>query len=166
MNVLDGLLFNLQTIAKVSQGKKLSTAKEFIRVDEGSWFQGWRRGTLGDGREKTINTVSKEIRFTIALSRALMESRYLYGPQITSEKKDLDCDVAIEEKTYNQRAEKIQELKKIREVLTNVGCGVSNICLTYENDADVDGHMQPLILEINECVEQLTKLLIILGEHL
>lgn len=166
MDTINGVLFNLRTIANIEQGKKLSTAKEFITIDDNSTFQWWRRGCSGDSRDRTVNAICKDIRFAITIANLTMESRHLYGPQICGMDETENFDVMNNEKNYSVREERIQQLKKIRDTLSSLHHGIDNICTTYKMDADVDGHLRPLKEEIDACCQNIVKLLITLGEHL
>lgn len=164
MNVLEKLLFNLQTIASIPSGKRISNAKEFIVIDEDSALQWIWRKYHGDSRVKAVQTICDEVRTVIAFSKYILESRYLEKsdePEYT----DVNCDVVvINIKPVSKRDERIIELKKISSVLTETNFGIDNIIHTYESDTNVRGGLQPLTGEIKACVSLITQKLIELGE--
>lgn len=164
MNVLNKLLFNLNTIAKISKGERISTAKEFIVKDEESILQPVLRWRAGDTRDKAVQVICKEVQTTIALSNFIMESKFLY---LESELDNTDesCDIAVEvNKSITKRDERIKSLKHIRCGLIDANYGIDNICQTYEDDANVLAHLKPIIGEINDHISVLTSVLISLGE--
>lgn len=147
MNVLDKLLFNLQTIAGIPRGRRISTAKEFIILDEDSIFQPLWRRAAADGRDKTVREICRIVRTTITLSNYIMESRYIFGSD------------SIESVDLQKRSVRICELKKIRESLSESVRGIDNICETYSEDADVIGNLRPIIEEIDAHVSVIIKFL-------
>jgi hypothetical protein len=144
MNVLDKLIYNLHTIAEIRKGDRLSTAKEFITIDDSS-AQFYYRWKNADSRDKAVAVVCNEVRTLTAITGFIIESYH------------------IDDKTSALRAKRVSELKTIRTTLLGAINGIENLCLTYD-DADVSGHLIPLIDEINECVTNITKKLIIQGE--
>ena|ERR1700744_841792 len=162
MDVLDKLLFNLQTIASVQKGKKISTVKEFIIIEDNSLTQGFWRWKYADSRDKTVNHICREVRTTIAMAAYISECQVLF-----TEKQPLNesnYDIAINTKSVLLRDRRVGELKKIRSGLLAAKEGISNICYTYSADADVSGRLKPLIDEICDCMTALTQLLINIGE--
>lgn len=164
MNVLEKLLYNLQTIASIPKGKRISTAKEFIVIDEDSMLQGYWRWARVDSRDKAVQSICREVRTTIAIAHYIMESQHLFLENSAS--KDDNCDIAI---TINgpatKRDERISDLKKIRAGLLEANYGIDNLCQTYEDDANVGGCLKPLLGEINDCSTQITQLLREIGEY-
>ncbi len=144
MNVLDKLLFNLNTIAGVPRGCRIDTTKEFIVIEEDSMMQGLWRKMNADSRQKTIGRISREVRSTI------MFATYI-----------LDCYAFYVDTAPQLRTQRIIELKKIRIALIKVNKGIENICQTY--DADVAGHLGPVSTEARECVKQIEDMLRQLG---
>lgn len=165
MNILDKLLFNLHTISNIPTGKRISTAKEFIVIDEDSMLQGFWRWRAADSRDKAVRTVCNEIRTVIILSKYIMESVHLFIEN-ESEQMNQSFEIMVNlAPKMNKREERLSDLKKIRLSLMNCNPGIDNLSRTYENDADVLGHLKPLIGEINECVSEITKTLLEFGEH-
>lgn len=152
MNVLDKLLFNLQTIASVPKGKRIGTTKEFIVIEEESPMQGFWRWKYSDSRIIASRCICREVRTTIVMAQYILESTYLAMP----ESPPTDFLVG--------RASRIITLKKIRIGLIGAATGVNNICQTYESDADFAGNLRPLISEINTCVATITTTLKHMGE--
>ena len=154
MDILDCLMFNLQTIASIPKGRRISTAKEFIVIDEDSALQPWRRWRAGDSRDKGVLAVCKEVRTIIKLSEFISESKYLFIESDTA-------DNNTEERDYRSNT-----LKKICNGLSDAGIGIDNLCETYICDANVIAHLKPLVSEMANHVAKLTKLLNDLGEYI
>jgi hypothetical protein len=166
MNILDTLLFNLQTIANVSKGKKISTAKEFITIDEDSIFNPLWRRIAGDERDKAVRAICREVRTVIFISELVMDNRHIYAESEKIVPQD-DCDVAMPcAKTLSKRDIQIDTLKKIKFGLEDAQHGIENICGTYVNDANVLAKLIPLSNEIVLHVNKLKELLILLGEFI
>lgn len=162
MNVLDKLLFNLHTIASIPKGSRISTAKEFIIIEDDSIMQGVWRKMNADSRDKAVASICREIRTTIAIAYYIMESHHLFAESRVLPD-DINCDVAISSTLPpNARDKRINDIKKIKAGLLGANHGIDAICQTYE-DADVSGHLKPLIGEIVECSDHISRLLIELG---
>jgi hypothetical protein len=157
MDILECLMFNLQTIASIPKGRRISTAKEFIVIDEDSALQPWRRWRAGDSRDKGVLAVCKEVRTIIKLSEFISESKYLFI--------EADND-APDENSTEERDYRLNSLKKICNGLSDAGIGIDNLCETYICDANVIAHLKPLVSEMANHVAKLTKLLNDLGEYI
>lgn len=161
MNTLEKLLFNLQTIAGIPKGKRISTAREFIVIDEESVLQPLIRWRAGDTRDKAALVICREIRTVIDISHYISESKYLYDDAFES------ADAYKQTPQMQEaRITRIAELKNIRIGLREAGYGISNLCETYYNDANVIAELKPIIAEISTRVEELTKILIDIGAYL
>lgn len=166
MDTLGKLLFNLQTIAGIPKGKKLSTVKEFISVDDDSLLQPLLRWKSGEGRDNAVRAVCKEIRTTITISEYIMESRYIFAEPEESaiaQTQDRDEDIAVA--APGERDIRVNNIKKIRSALTEANYGVENICETYSTDANVLAYLKPLMGEIHGHVCKINKLLLDIGEY-
>jgi hypothetical protein len=159
MNVLDKLLFNLQTIANIPHGRRISTSKEFIVIEPDSVMQGYWRWQRSESRDKAVLAVCREVRTTITIAGYIAESHYFYADP----ERELTFDTIIAHS--DGRAKRVAEMKKIRLSLLAASDGVGALCITYQGDADVSGHLHPLSGEIVDCVARLTTLLIELGEY-
>ncbi len=148
MNILDKLLYNLKTISCIPKGKRISTAKEFIVIEDESMIQGYYRWKNSDSRDKATNRICNEIRTVLIIATYIMESRTLYLPK---------------DNTDSTKEKRIEELKKIRISLLGVCQGINNLSMTYEEDANVVGNLVPLVGEIDDCIHELTQVLIDLG---
>lgn len=162
MDVLDKLLFNLRTIANISKGKRISTAKEFIVIDEDSLLQPITRWRAGDTRDKAVQVICREVRTVIKLSSYIMESRFLYSCDAPNADDKL---ATIRTPLHTKKDERINELKKVWSILAETNYGIDNICETYRDDANVLAYLKPLIDEINDHVSAIARLLVGLGEH-
>jgi hypothetical protein len=154
MNVLDKTLFNLHTISTIPVGKRISTAKEFITIDEtntGQWFWRW---LAGDSRAKAIIAICREVHFTIAISQYIVESM------------DILKSLSGNEQVNGIYSARVKDLRKIHRDLSGAVQGVKNLCETYRGDADVLGHLSPLIDESTAHLDLIISTLIALGEHL
>ena len=154
MDILNNLLFNIQTIASIPKGKKISTAKEFIVIDEESVVQGLWRRRYNDSRYKAVSLICREVHIVIEISTRIMDSRSLYNIEVIKEPID---DLLLVQKST--RLLRIKELKKIRNSLRACVYGIDNLCETYNADANVVGHLNPLVVEIEKHVTLITELL-------
>ena len=160
MNVIDNLLFNIGTIASVPKGKRISTTKEFIAIEEESLTQGiWRWRNVED-RYKAARLICREIRILMEISNRIMDSRSLYVHEPVVENPD---DIMVASRK-TERALRVEEIKKIREGLQSSIIGIDNLCETYDGDANVTGLLLPLIKEIAIHVGTITELLLRFGE--
>ena len=149
MNVLDKLVFNLQTIATISKGKRIGTVKEFIIIEDDSPVQGFWRWKNAESRDKAVSIICREVRTTIAFAEYILEIMSILTL----------LPVADEGQASGERLrviEHTQELKKIQEALVGAAVGINNISQTYYTDADVSGHLQPLITEMHGCGLRIT----------
>lgn len=137
MDILDKLLYNLQTIANIPKGRRISTAKEFIRIDTDSPFQGIWRWKRVDSRDKAMQAIGREVRTVIVISKYIMESHLL---------------TCADARFAAARDERINELKKIHHGLLEANRGIDNICQTYHDDANIGASLKPLIGEISGCL--------------
>ncbi len=148
MNVLDKLVYNLQTIATISKGRRIGTAKEFIIIEDDSPIQGFWRWMNAESRDKAVSIICREVRTVIAFAEYILEIISM----ITLPAAGDDERAAVVDK-YQLR---VRELKKIQESLLGAAVGINNICQTYYTDADVAGHLLPLITEIHSCSLRIT----------
>ncbi len=139
MNVLDKLVFNLQTIATIPKGRRIGTAKEFLIVEGESPMASFWRWKNAESRDKAVTAICKEVRTTIAFAEYILEIMHIIpqlpGGEYVSE-------------TYKKHS---ADVKKIYEALLGAVIGINNLCSTYDADADVSGHLHPLISEIYKC---------------
>ncbi len=138
MDILDKLLFNLNTIASVPRGKRLNTAKEFIMIEDDGPLQGLWRWKRADSRGRTVHVVCNEVRTLITIADHMLEN-IAAGPR------------PIE----SSEGRHIDNLKRIRGALVFAGVGISNICHTYDSDTNVSGHLQPVIIEMQACASRI-----------
>ena len=157
MDVLNALLFNIQTIASIPKGKRISTAKEFIILDEESIIQGLWRWRYNDSRDKAVLLICREVRIVIEISNRIMDSRGLYNVDVAPEPNNDDIIVIAKKST---RSIRVEELKKIRNYLHACVVGINNLCETYDTDANVTGHLAPLVVEIDVHVASVSELLL------
>lgn len=145
MNVLDKLLFNLNTIAGICKGQKISTAREFISLDDDSaLLQSFWRWKAGDDREKNVQTICKDVRTVIAICGYILESHHLYA-------------------TDDKYAERVDDVKKIRLGLNGAIIGINNLCQTYIGDTNILAQLNPLGREVCDCLNNITAALLHLG---
>lgn len=158
--VIDKHLFDLQTIANIPKGKRISTSDEFINIEEESAFQPVFRTLKGESRRKAVGCVIDVIDDVVEYADILMESRYL-------DKYDHFVVDAIDDRSsFNDgRNIRILYLKKIKNSLSEANEGIDNLCETYSNDANVIAKLMPVIANINNQVSKLVKILIDLNEN-
>jgi hypothetical protein len=147
MDILDKLLFNLQTVAAITKGCRISTSKEFISIEEDSALQGLWRWKQGDTRDKAVMCITKDVHIVIKLADLLIELVRLSDPDSEPRKK------------Y------IYDLRHIYTALANSIVGLSNLCDTYGSDANVVGYIHPLTISINAMVDRLMDFLVELGVY-
>lgn len=141
MEIIDKILFNLQTISSISKGDKISIAKEFITITDNSVFQPFYRKINGDDRDKSVIKITQEIETAIFISELIIESNFL-ATKLTK---------------YHQR---VAELKKIYSGLSLAVNGINNICDTYFDDANVVAHLTHLISKIRICCRSIKNTLL------
>jgi hypothetical protein len=146
MELLDKLLFNLQTLSTVPKGKRISVCKEFLVIEDDSILQGAWRWKNGDSRDKAVAYICREIRTVILLASYIAESYHLYDP---------------ESPQYFARAD---ELRRVRVALDHASGGIDNLCITYNSDANVVGNLVPLCKEISNCTGMIAQLLHSIGD--
>lgn len=132
---IDKLIFNLQTVSKIQKGDRISTTKEFITIDTMSMLQGARRWWVDDSRDKAVIAICREVRMILEISQLLLDNKYLLqSPE-----------------NYTPSREKIiTMIKKIHCALSSAVVGITNLCETYDVDANVLAYLKPLIVEILE----------------
>ena len=132
MNVLDSLIYNLQTVASVRKGMKIVTGKQFLATEEESALQFYWRWKTAENRDKVVTAICKEIRTTIYLAELLNEI------------------VAM-----NPKSEKKEDLGRVKIALIAAINGIDSTRATYETDANLIGTLRPLVEEIKACVENI-----------
>lgn len=158
MDVLDKLLFDLHTIASIPSGKRISTAKEFIVIDDDSPIQGFWRWKAADDRYKAVRAICERVCTTTLIAKLLFESKYFnIAEGVNNEKND---------KNDEKYSERVNNLKQIYAHLIACKGGINNLQHTYENDADVVGHLSPAVIELDKCVQDIKKFLTDIGENI
>jgi len=152
MNTLDRLLFDLQTLSDIPRGRRISTAKEFIIIEDASLMQGLWRRVSAESRDKAVVTICREVRSTIFIAQLIMESYLVHRDE---DNQFMDLSTAGE----NNRRTRLKELKKINAGLIGANRGINTLCETYDSDADVSGRLVPLIGNIAECCKHISELL-------
>ena len=127
------LIVHLNTIADIPKGKRLDTSQKFITVDDSHFIQPFMRACRGNSRSCSVDKIIAIIDNAIMYANIAIESRFL-------QKKGPDQEVRIE---------KLNNL--ISKLLNTIG-GISNLCETYNTDANVTGRLLPKIEVIEECV--------------
>lgn len=163
-NVLEKLLLNLQTVASIPKGKRIATTREFINIEQESFWQGIYRMSHGDSRDKAVTSIQNLIDTLIAYMELIMESRHLCSEAQTSEAAACDIPIAGLE-AISARDKRIGWLKKINAGFSEAITGISNLCETYADDTNVVGRLTPTIKKISTQVARLTRLLIDIGEY-
>lgn len=138
MNAVEKVLYNVGTISLIPRGARIGTTKEFIVIEAASPLQGVWRWHNADSRDRAITTVCREIRMLIAITGLMLDSKHLAGAPGDS------------------RDRCVNELKKIHKLLLGAITGINNLCETYADDADVAGHLKPLMPEIADCSTAIT----------
>jgi hypothetical protein len=134
MNVIDQLIFNVQTLGQIPKNKRINTTKEFIYIEEDAVLQGVNRWYCGASRDKSVTFIIKEISLLIEVSKLISASSYL----------------VIQDVIFNDiRSVHINRLKQIRDCLTAATTGLTNLSYTYD-DPNVTAKLQFIINEISE----------------
>lgn len=165
MDILDKLLFNLNTIANIPKNSRISTSREFIVIDNESLLQPIMRWRDNDTRDKSVEVIKREVKTTIKMASYIMESKWLFVDNEDNEDTNNGNNSDHSDNANdNIRNERIAELKKIRKALKNSKIGINNLCITYICDANIIAGLKPIIVEIDQCFNNITSLLIELGE--
>ncbi len=152
MNVLDKLIFNLQTIATIPRGRRIGTAKEFLVIEDDSPIQSFWRWKNAESRDKAVIAICKEIRTIIAFAEYMLEIIQTV-PSLPAAADDRGTEGPMGSITSYKRHS--ADLKKIYVALLGAVTGINNLCITYDSDADVAGHLRPLFSEIHICVQRI-----------
>lgn len=137
MNVLDKLLFNLSTISNIPPGRRISTAKEFIVIDEESALQPVLRWMAADSRLKAAAAINSCVMTVIYISNLMMEST------------KIDTD----------KSAQLALIKRIGVALADAGSGVENLQQTYSADANMLAHLAPISEAITQQVILINRML-------
>lgn len=166
MDTLGKLLFNLKTIACIPKGARITTAQEFINIEEESTLQPVWRTLSRDSRSKNIALVQQVVDFTILFSDLMMESKYLFLENITIETLSECCDVVFggAQPAPSERERRITKLKEIACLLDESRIGIENLIETYVDDANVLAILNPLLEKIDTHVNKMYKALMGMGE--
>jgi hypothetical protein len=147
MNLLDDLIYDLNTLAEVKRNSRIDTSKDHIVIEPDSLVQGIYRWKSGESRDKTMHTVHKIIMMVIELTKYILESRYLMDFD------DNDVNLAL------LRDERIKILSRIYEALFKAQQGIKNLAITYEDDADAKYKFDKIIELIDYQLNKLKNIL-------
>jgi hypothetical protein len=167
MNPIEKLLFDLQTIGSIPKGRRITTAKEFINIEDESMLQPLWRTIARDSRDKSIEVVQKTIELVICFSDLMLESKYLYMEYgISIENMTESCDIVFggAAPLQTERDKRIKKIKEIVALLDNARPGIENLCETYVDDANSVASLQPLMGKIDDHVNKISRVLIEMGE--
>lgn len=141
--IIDKLLYELNIIARIEKGKKISTVdSECLNVIEPSVGSGVYRWAHGDSRERLISSIEYRLNLACSICEKLLESRYLaiYDDHTAN---PLDADV----ERFNRR--KLQ-IAKILEAIGNLPVGLGVLCETYATDNYLRFRLGSIAAQINK----------------
>lgn len=139
MDMIDQLIFNIQTLSNLPKNKRINSTKEFLYVEEDSVLQGVNRWYCGESRDRSIQYIIREINLLIEMSKFMMESIYINPPY-----------GGLNE-MYQYR---ISQLQRIYDVLTGAIHGTTNLIYTYD-DTNVTAKLQYIQNVISIHLEQI-----------
>lgn len=150
--VCDNLLFNLQTIASIEKGRKITTAQEFINVESESFLQPIWRTIHRDSRDKAILSICETINHSICITTLISESIHLR-------------DLVEVELDQSARDDRLDWLKKFARGLSDANFGITNLAGTYFDDVNVLARLKPVMCRITAHSSFLSKVLADMGEY-
>ena len=156
MEALEKLLFNLQTIANIPKGKKITTATQFINIEDGGTLQPIWRTTARDSGIKSSLMVQQVIELIIVISDLMIESKNLFIDEVPQE-------VVFGIIQLSEREKLLAKIKHIVELLDDSRIGVENLYATYYNDTNIKAVLDPLLKKIDNHVEKQRKILLEMG---
>ncbi len=168
MDALGKLLLNLKTIAIIPKGKRITTAHEFINIEEDSFFQPAWRTMARDDRFKNVTFVQHVIDTIIMVSDLMLESKYLFLENITIEAVSENCDVVFggTQPMPTDREKRLAKIKEIAYLLDESKFGVENLIETYNHDTNIVAILEPLLGKIDTHVSKICRVLMSMGEIL
>ncbi len=124
------LIHNLTTISLIPRGGRISTSKEFIVIEEDAMLQGWWRRVNAESRTRAVDVVVRDVTTATTIV-------------------DLMCEIVL--CNSPRKNEYMKLLSKFADVMAAAVHGIVNLCATYAADADVSGHLAPMITDLNRC---------------
>lgn len=164
MDTLEKLLFNLQTIASIPKGKRITTAQEFINIEDESMLQSVWRTIARDSRTKAVLMVQRTVELVIFISDLMLESKYLFLKNVSND--FYQDDLIFEGLQMTNRDKRLEKIKYISLVLDESKVGIENLCETYIDDSNVIAVLRPLVANIENHICKINNVLISIGEIL
>lgn len=142
-DVVERTIYELNIIAKVGRGQKLSAADSAcINIVEPSIASGFYRWRNGDSRDQLMPIIEGRITIATFLANTLLESRHLMIYDNVEEVPS-DSDVRM----YETR---MVQIHRLLETLSNVPAGLANLVETYAED-------KYLVYKLNYLAQQIAK---------
>lgn len=139
---IENNILNLKIISKISEGDKLSTSENIIKIDPPSILQGVNRWINSEGRGVTLKKLEEIVNDTLSITEKLLESER----NIKDEKqKDLDENNS-------------QIFQKFIIEMTNSLLGLENLKKTYTEDIMITSQIDLLLKKITTRIDKMTKL--------
>jgi hypothetical protein len=156
MDVLDHLIYNVNEIGKIPYGYKVNTRNKYIAI-ENSIYSPCIRWLFGDSRNKTVETITSDVKTLCLLADTISESFYFLPPYLSIDINE--SEYSIENKIANKKQDRKKKLQQIISTLKRAINGINNLCNTYNNDPIINSAFHPLIDIVNKTVDKCTSLL-------
>tara|TARA_B100000123_G_C25731322_1_gene429436 strand:+ start:1311 stop:1781 length:471 start_codon:yes stop_codon:yes gene_type:complete len=139
---IENNILNLKIISKISEGDKLSTSENIIKIDPPSILQGVNRWINSEGRGVTLKRLEEIVNDTLSITEKLLESE---------RNKKEDLDKALDENNS-------QIFQKFIIEMTNSLLGLENLKKTYNEDIMITSQIDLLLKKITTRIDKMTKL--------
>jgi hypothetical protein len=157
---LNKLLISLKVIGRIGEnGRISSTGRTHISIESEGFLQSLWRTLSGESRERNFEAISSTVNGVIEISNQLMDSAYL-----SSEPSVVDEEVPPEFRKRN-RDRILIALADVSQDMRAAIAGMSNLSVTYANDAVMFARLDQLIKDMNHHVEKVDQRLIRLKQE-
>ncbi len=151
MDVLDKLLFDVETIGAIKRGEKINTSGEFINVEESGSLQGVWRTFNRESREKSVTVICQRIELLILVCDLSLDSKWLI--KSSNDMFDIEYEKCI------------LNIKRMHIALNESCSGINALIDTYSHDSNVVAKLKPLVGKIGNQVSKITHFLMEVGEY-
>lgn len=139
---IENNILNLKIISKITEGDKLSTSENIIKIDPPSILQGVNRWINAEGRGVTLKKLEEIVNDTLSITEKLLESERNKKDET---QKDLDENNS-------------QIFQKFIIEMTNSLLGLENLKKTYNEDIMITSQIDLLLKKITTRIDKMTKL--------